>query len=312
MSVMETKLNENVILGNSSVQIVLISFMIAAVTVELLFIIFKDRVAVFRGSQLFKRVYRIMYVIGLIIFCISGCILDLFQVIARIKCDQVWRSCDHEMYRSYVIDVMFHLTKIIYLFSSVLFTLVFYRSKFKNPCLVRYGLMFLVGDNFDDLVWSFLEPITATHEKRWSNGAFKKSHNILLDKSLEPHVRSITQHHTPVAVHNPYDSNLQDAGRLRRSNLLSNRVSSFCFDHWAFRALASRQPQRRRQRWDAGFEKKERERERTFNDNQPDGMYQGRYWWEQHGRRRRKWFGKRNWINNDGRNRNSRNWRPRK
>ena len=43
---------------------------------------------------------------------------------------------------------MFYLTKIVYLGGSILFALVFYRSKFLNTCLVRYGLVFLLSTYF--------------------------------------------------------------------------------------------------------------------------------------------------------------------
>ena len=143
--VMKSKQNKNVILENVSVQIVLIISMIVGVFVKLLFVIFRDRVAVRQSSKLFNGVYKIIYAMGLIIFYIIGCIFDIFHVIAKVTCDQIWRSCDHAIYKAYVVDVMFYLTKIIYFGGSVLFTLVFYRSKFLSKCLVRYGLMFLLS-----------------------------------------------------------------------------------------------------------------------------------------------------------------------
>ena len=148
MPVIESKLNKNGILKNVSIHIILIAIMIAGFIVKLLFLIIKVRIAKIQCSKWFKGVDRIVYVIGLMTLYISGCLLDIFHVIAIVTCDRVWRSYEDNVYEDYIIDVMYYLTKIVYLGLSVLFTLVFYSSKFMNTCLVRYGLMFLLSTYF--------------------------------------------------------------------------------------------------------------------------------------------------------------------
>ena len=146
MPALESKVNKRRgTMENVSVEIVLIVFMIVGFIVELLFVIFRNRVAVIHSSKLFQGVDRIMYAMGLIVFYMSGVILDLFHVIAKVSCDQVWRSCDDKIHKAYVIDVVFNLAKVTYLGGFVVFTLVFYSSKFLNTCLARYGLMFLLS-----------------------------------------------------------------------------------------------------------------------------------------------------------------------
>ena len=178
MPVMESKLNKNVILENVPVEIILIIFMIAGVSVKLLFVIFRDRVSMKQGSKLFNGVDRIMYVIGLVIFYLSGCISDIFHVTAKVTCDQIWRSCDDKIFKAYAIDVMFYLTKIIYLGGSVLFTLVFYSSRFVNTCLVRYGLMFLLS----------------THLAIWFDLFVHQSQHLLRTKEEEMHLTNLTNY----------------------------------------------------------------------------------------------------------------------
>ena len=152
-AVMESKLNKNVILENVSVEIVLNIFMIVGLIVKLMFVIFRNKVALIQGSKLFSGsgVDKIMYVVGLVIFYLSGCLSDIFHVIAKVTCDQIWRSCGDKIFEAYVIDVMFYLTKIVYLGGSVIFTLIFYSSRFVNTCLVRYGLMFLISTHL--VIW---------------------------------------------------------------------------------------------------------------------------------------------------------------
>ena len=164
---------------NVYVEIILIIFMITGVIVKLLFVTFRHRNAVFHGPKLFKGVDRIVYAIGLIIFYLSGCFSDLFHVIAKVTCDQVWRSCDHEIYKAYAIDVMFYLTKIIYLGGSVLFTLVFYSSKFLKSCLVRYGLMFLLS----------------TYLTIWFDLFVHQSHHLMETKQERRQSRNLTTYY---------------------------------------------------------------------------------------------------------------------
>ena len=143
--VMESNMKKNVILEDVFSHVILIVIMIAGSIVKLLLVIFRDKVAVIHGPRLFKGVDRIVYLIGLVTFYLSGCISDLYQVIAKVTCDQVWRSCGPAIYDAYVTDVIFYLTKMVYLGGSILFALVFYRSKFLNACLVKYGLVFLLS-----------------------------------------------------------------------------------------------------------------------------------------------------------------------
>ena len=76
--VMVSKQNKNVILENVFNHIILIVIMIVGSIVKLLFVIFRDRVAVIHGSRLFRGVDRIVYLIGLITFYLSGCIFGSF------------------------------------------------------------------------------------------------------------------------------------------------------------------------------------------------------------------------------------------
>ena len=230
---LKSTLNKNVILDNVSVEIILIIVMVVGFLVVLLFIIFREKVTVIQGSSIFKGVDRLMYAIGLIIFFLSGCILDLFHVIAKVTCDHVWRSCDREIYKAYTIDVVFYLTKIIYLGGSVLFTLVFYSSKFLNSCLVRYGLMFLLS----------------THLAIWFDLFVHQSHHLMGTKQERTQLRNLTYYcNVSEAV-----SNLTTQWQCINfatpiCKMLENKVVRVCYplsfprfhvDHWAFPALVS-------------------------------------------------------------------------
>lgn len=89
-----------------------------------------------------------LVLIGMTIFYVTGCLLDLCHVISSVNCDSVWKSCDDRyIYVSYVSELAFRVLRIVYLGAQTLFCFAFSKSTFVDRPATRYGLMFLQAVN---------------------------------------------------------------------------------------------------------------------------------------------------------------------
>lgn len=138
--------------------IAMILYMLAGLAVMFVFNVRRDRVlvpTVFEGGKADSR--DSLTLIGITIFYVLGCLLDMFNTITSISCDHVWKICnDYYIYVSYVTEIIFHVLRIAYLGGETVFCISFNRSTFSDKPSTRYGLMFLLAANislwFDALV----------------------------------------------------------------------------------------------------------------------------------------------------------------
>lgn len=133
----------------------LIVYMILGLVAMFVFNVHRDRVLVPTIEEGGNR--DNLTLIGITIFYVLGCLLDMFNTITSISCDGVWRICnDGYIYVSYVTEIIFHILRIAYLGGETMFCISFNRSTFSDKPLTRYGLMFLQAVNislwFDALV----------------------------------------------------------------------------------------------------------------------------------------------------------------
>lgn len=136
---------------NGSVALVtLISFMIAGLVIMGAFNLLRKKVlapAVVTGTQDLSGDKHAL--IGITIFYMFVCLMDAFHIMASVACGDTWKMCkDGRIYASYVIKVIFHVVRIIYLGAETLLCITFHRSTFSNRPSTRYGLMFLQAVNF--------------------------------------------------------------------------------------------------------------------------------------------------------------------
>lgn len=135
--------------------LVLIVYMILGLVAMFVFNVHRDRVLIPTVEEREKR--DNLTLIGITIFYVLGCLLDMFNTITSISCDGVWRICnDSYIYVSYVTEIIFHILRIAYLGGETMFCISFNRSTFSDKPSTRYGLMFLQAANislwFDALV----------------------------------------------------------------------------------------------------------------------------------------------------------------
>lgn len=95
--------------------------------------------------------------IGIVIFYLLVCVLDMFHIASALNCREVWTSCSNgDILFHFVVEVFFHVARIAYLGVKTTFCIAFHRSTFKDQVLTRYGLMFLQAVNislwFDALI----------------------------------------------------------------------------------------------------------------------------------------------------------------
>ena len=107
--------------------------------------------------------------LGISIFYIFSCIMDVFQIVASIGCIDVWRCYGNVLGYSYF---AFHIARVVYLGGETLFCINFNKSTFLDRNLTRYAFIFLQAANlslwFDAMVH---ESITSTenHPLLFSN-----------------------------------------------------------------------------------------------------------------------------------------------
>src|SRR6218665_3286672 len=107
--------------------------------------------------------------LGISLFYIFSCIMDVFQIVASIGCIDVWRCYGNVLGYSYF---AFHIARVVDLGGETLFCINFNRSTFLDRNLTRYAFIFLQAANlslwFDAMVH---ESITSTenHPLLFSN-----------------------------------------------------------------------------------------------------------------------------------------------
>lgn len=138
----------------------LIIYMLVGLLVMILFFNFRRRLLVVRranSEDLTDTERDNLTLIGIVIFYLLVCVLDMFHIIASLNCQEVWASCSNrDIFFGFVVEVFFHAARIVYLGVKTTFCITFHRSTFKDEVLTRYGLMFLQAVNislwFDALI----------------------------------------------------------------------------------------------------------------------------------------------------------------
>ena len=101
-----------------------------------------------RRVQNFKNLDRILLMVGLVLFYTLSFVLDIFHCIAQIDCRREWVALnDSNAMVDYIVDILFHLVRAIYLSCSTLFVVIYGHAILSNKCWIRYGLVILFGCN---------------------------------------------------------------------------------------------------------------------------------------------------------------------
>lgn len=101
-------------------------------------------------------------IVGMSIFLPFACILDLSHIIAAISCDRTWRFCGDQFYRDYLVDMFYHLIRILFMGAEFAFCSKFHGTRFKEYGLVRCGIMIVMAANLG--LW-FLSLVYETTEQ---------------------------------------------------------------------------------------------------------------------------------------------------
>src|SRR6218665_1107656 len=148
--------------GDSSVaQITLIFCMIAGLIVILYLFVFHRKITLevrqashnvsTRTQQVNIILSKSLSVVGMSFFFPFACTLHLCYIVAATTCDAQWRTlsklCSAEVFETYLVDVLYHLTRIVFTGAELLFCLQFRKTCFTSHPLPRLGLMLIMAVN---------------------------------------------------------------------------------------------------------------------------------------------------------------------
>lgn len=103
----------------------LILYMLVGLLVMILFLGFRRRLVVSRTAsneeELTDTERDNLTLIGIVIFYLLVCVLDMFHIVAALDCRAVWTSCSNrDILFNFVVEVFFHAARIVYLGVKVL------------------------------------------------------------------------------------------------------------------------------------------------------------------------------------------------
>lgn len=132
----------------TAAQLVLIVLMCCGLVTMFLFGMFRGALTV-KGRNRNRNVpiRDRLNLIGITLFYVLACVLDVFYSLALLSCGVHWTRCPSTVFNYYVVSCLFHVARIIYLGSETLFCIVFHCATFTNKSFVRYGLMLLQAVN---------------------------------------------------------------------------------------------------------------------------------------------------------------------
>ncbi|ESN90352.1 hypothetical protein HELRODRAFT_189841 [Helobdella robusta] len=90
---------------------------------------------------------RILFVAGLVLFYTLSFVMDFVHLMAKVDCSPVWMACKYNVKVTFIVDVIFHITRIVFFGCSTFFAIVYRSFIFASKCWVRYSLAVLFGVN---------------------------------------------------------------------------------------------------------------------------------------------------------------------
>ena len=208
----------------------LIAYMTIGSFIMVLLHVHRDAVLarpIYAGSVKAKR--DNLTLIGITIFYVFSCFMDVFQIVASMECFDVWRSYGNVRgYSCFATSVAFHIARVVYLGGETLFCINFNRSTFLDRNLTRYAFIFLQAANlslwFDAMV----------HESTYSTDIQTHAHSEY-GPNISEHVVDCTNFNTSVyQMANKFVSPAFMPLTIEFTLLVGE-----CFAHWFFNCCPS-------------------------------------------------------------------------
>lgn len=117
--------------------------------------------------------------IGIMTFCVLGCLYNFVQVVDLIICSGEWIACQRRnIVGKQIVKIIFCLVRIIYLAGQTFFCLIFNQSTFSNRSPTRHALMYLQAVNV--IFWFQAMIAEAGHLLRHVDEDHEHSHLVQL------------------------------------------------------------------------------------------------------------------------------------
>ena len=85
--------------------------------------------------------------VGITVFFVFGCLLDIFHIIVVADCADAWRRCGPSTQRRFVVSSLFHSLRVVFVAAELIFCYQHHRRAFLDRWLVRYGLAIVQAAN---------------------------------------------------------------------------------------------------------------------------------------------------------------------
>jgi len=116
--------------------------------------------------QLSKMKYALrncLSLIGVFFFFPFACILDISYIAAEGSCSEELKQCGSEAHTRNLIKILFHLMRVIFMSSELLFCFQFHRTRLRPTGAVRCGLMIIMAVNIGLWFLSIIHDATKRH-----------------------------------------------------------------------------------------------------------------------------------------------------
>ena len=112
-------------------------------------------------SKLSKVLRDYLVLIGVIIFYVLSLVLDIYHVVAECSCRDVWDKCGPVVRGIYIVNIAYHVMRMIFMGAVTIFCLKFHDAKFKNMWAVSYVIVMILAANlslwFESLMYEIDE-----------------------------------------------------------------------------------------------------------------------------------------------------------